>query len=57
MTTGWGGKTPLHEICNVIQIAFRRVAFAMIAVMSPTTLISVFTGGPPAWVPGGFDTG
>ena len=30
-TTGWGGKTPLQAICNVVQIAFCGVACATIA--------------------------
>src|SRR6476646_4068716 len=46
-TIGWGGTTPLHAICNVVQVALPGLARRMSLVMSPTTLISVFTGGPP----------
>src|SRR3954447_21574272 len=57
-TSGWrGGRTPLQAICRVVQIALRPVARARIRVMSPTTLMSVLTGGPPACLPGGLETG
>jgi hypothetical protein len=51
--TGWGGRVPVQAICSVVQIAFWGEALAMIVVMSPTTLMSVSTGGPPACAPGG----
>ena len=43
-TRGCGGKTPLQAICKAVQIALLRVASAISLVMSPTTLMSVFTG-------------
>ena len=48
---------PLQAICSVVQIAFLFVALATMVVMSPTTLRSVLTGGPPACAPGRPETG
>src|SRR5690348_13622997 len=50
-TIGCGGRTPLHAICSVVQIGLPGLALATILVMSPTTLMSVLTGGPPACAP------
>ena len=56
-TIGCGGMDPLHAICSVVQAGLPGLALLISRVMSPTTLMSVFTGGPPACSPGGFETG